>query len=98
MNSIEHLLTCLAEEPVEITQVATKCLRFGIDDRNMLDPKGPTNRERLVLELNDLIAVANLCAEAGLIPADWQNSVLQTRKRQRVREFMDYARKQGALT
>lgn len=65
MNITEHLLVCLAEEGSEVTKDATKSLRFGLQDRNVLDPAGPTNVERLVAELNDLLAVADMLAGHG---------------------------------
>lgn len=42
MNTTKHLLTCLAEESSEIIKDVSKSLRFGLDDRNVLDPRGPT--------------------------------------------------------
>lgn len=51
MNTTEHLLTCLGEEGCEISKDVSKSLRFGLDDRNLLDPDGPPNRERLLADL-----------------------------------------------
>lgn len=97
MNTIQHLLECLGEEGAEIAQATAKCNRFGLDDRNVLNPTGPTNRERLVSELNDVVAVADMLADEGIIPSDWQSTQQQVAKRKKVSEFMDYARKVGAL-
>jgi len=97
MNTTEHLLTCLAEEGSEVTKDATKSLRFGLDDRNVLNPTGPTNRERLVDELNDLMAVVDLCVAHGILPENWQSPEKHQAKLEKVEKFMNYAKKVGAL-
>lgn len=98
MNAQEHLLTCLAEECAEVAQVCSKALRFGLDDRNVLDPTGPTNRERLITEINDLAAVVILLQEHNILPVQWYNYEKQIAKKAKVKKFMDYAEKSGALT
>lgn len=80
MNLTEYLLTCLAEEGSEVTKDSAKSLRFGLDDTNVLNPSGPANRERLIGELNDLLGVVSMLVDKGLLPADWQNAVLQSAK------------------
>lgn len=97
MNAIEHLLTCLAEEGSEITKDACKSLRFGLDDRNVLNPTGPTNRERLVDELNDLEAVRLILIERGAIPKDWCDVSKIEAKQKKVLKFMEYAERVGTL-
>lgn len=97
MNHQEHLLTCLAEECSEVTKDVTKSLRYGLDDRNVLDPTGPTNRERLVDELNDLAAVIDILSEQGIVPRNWWDALKQQKKRAKVAEFLFYAEKVGAL-
>ena len=98
MNATEHLLTCLGEEGSEISKDVSKSLRFGLDDRNVLDPTGPTNRERLLSELNDLLGVASLLVDFGIIPPDWMDAEKQIAKKRKVRKFMGYAVKVGALS
>lgn len=101
MNIPEHLITCLAEEGVEValelSKVAHKANRFGCNDRNVLNPTGPTNVERLIAELNDLIAVADMLAEQGVIPREWRDREAQIAKREKVHKFMNYAKGTGAL-
>ena len=101
MNLIEHLLTCLNEESVEVAQQSDKALRFGLDDVNFKVPNGPDNRVRLETEMNQWLEVAQMCVEAGILPADWNTSerAAQTRreKRKMVNFCMDYARKKGTL-
>lgn len=115
MNVVSHLLTCAAEEGVEIAEdarllaeecqrtahalskIACKTLRFGKDEVNVLEPDGPTNAERLVGELNDLLAIADMLARAGVIREDWQCPTAQADKRLKVEKFMRYAREIRAL-
>lgn len=97
MNAIEHLTTCLGEEGAEIAQDASKCLRFGWNDRNFLNPTGPTNSERLVNELNDLIGVAEMLVAHGLLPEDWMSRAKIEAKKEKVTNCMEYARKVGTL-
>ena len=94
MTLNEHLLMCLAEEGSEVTQAVSKSLRFGLEDRNVLDPLGPNNRERLVLELNDLLGVAALLVEVGVLPADWACPEKQLCKAEKSLKFLAYAQKQ----
>jgi hypothetical protein len=97
MNVNEHLLTCLVEEGVEVAKDATKALRFGLDDVNVLDLTGPTNRERIVDELNDLLGVAAMLVERGVLPANWFDAAKQAAKKEKVTRFMRYALKAGTL-
>lgn len=96
MNKTEHLLTCLAEEGVEIalelSKQSCKSLRFGLHDVNVLEPKGPTNQERLIDELNDLHGVIELLIEVGALPADWHDRKKVDAKKEKVCKFMDYAK------
>jgi len=98
MNTTEHLLTCLGEEGSEVAQDVAKALRFGLDDLNVLNPTGPTNRERIVMELNDLFAVMDMLIERKIIPADWCDPTRTHEKRMKVEKFLDYARSVGALS
>ena len=90
MTREQYLLTCLAEECGEVTQRATKAIRFGLDP----DPRRPpewrdvSNREGLERELGDLLAVGEMLglkleASAG--------------KKDRVREFMGVSRELDVL-
>ena len=92
------LLSQLVKTAGAMSQLTSKSLRFGLDDRNVLNPTGPTNRQRLVNELNDLLGVAMLCEDAGILPRDWFNGLAQIAKKQKVRRFMDYARERGTLS
>lgn len=97
MNVEEHLLVCLAEEGAEIAHDCSKSLRFGINDHNYLNPTGPSNKERLVEELNDLIGVVQLLVLHGLLPKNWSCRKKQSAKRKKITNNMAYARSVGAL-
>ena len=95
MNVTEHLYTCLAEEGSEIAKDCAKANRFGPNDREF--PDGPTNREKLVDELNDLIGVTKLLVEMGELPVDWESVEKQAAKKSKVMKFMNYAASVGTL-
>ena len=97
MNKQEHLLTILGEEGAEIAQIVSKINRFGLEEVNVLEPDGPDNRDRLVDELNDLLAVADLLVEDGIIPSHWQSAEKRSKKIEKVRRFMGYAEKIGTI-
>ncbi len=103
MNYLEHILTCAAEECGEVSKEIHKALRFGLDDQVTLDPNGPrgttgpTNRDKIVEELNDLMGVINMLVTCGALPYDWQDAERQDRKRGKVSAYMGYARRVGAL-
>lgn len=97
MDLQEHLLCCLGEEGTEIAKDCSKAMRFGLGDTNFLAPDGPNNQERIIDELNDLMAVARLMVKNGLLPANWQDRKKQRRKIKKVIACMEYARKRGAL-
>lgn len=97
MNTTEHLLTCLSEECIEVSKDIHKGLRFGLDDRNVLNPTGPTNLERIIDELNDLLGVLVLCSQEGVLPSGYLDEEKQQQKREKVKRFMRYAKEKGAL-
>lgn len=103
MNYLEHILTCAAEECGEVSKEIHKALRFGLDDQVTLDPNGPrgttgpTNRDKIVEELNDLMGVVRMLETCGALPHDWQDAERQARKVAKVSAYMGYARRVGAL-
>jgi NTP pyrophosphatase (non-canonical NTP hydrolase) len=64
MTRAQYLLTKLAEECVEVAQIALKAQQFGLTERR--DTKTgevgvwPTNAERVHLELDDMLAIVNM--------------------------------------
>ena len=55
MTKKEYLLTCLAEECIEVAKEVHKALRFGLDDTNPATKQ--TNAEAIRNELTDIVAV-----------------------------------------
>jgi NTP pyrophosphatase (non-canonical NTP hydrolase) len=92
MNREEHLLSCLAEECAEVAQRVSKALRFGL--REVQPGQDLNNRERIELELGDLIAVVGFLVREGTIEppeADYDG------KRAKIERFMAISREQGVL-
>jgi hypothetical protein len=97
LNQTEYLLTCLSEECSEIIKECTKAQRFGVND---VDPNARSslqNGQKIACEMADLMAVfellvenGNMCDGRGL-RRDIEN------KKQKVRQWMEYSRKQGCL-
>ena len=103
MNTAEHLLVCLSEECGEVAKECSKALRFGLDDQVTLNPygprgtQGPTVREKIVDELNDLLGIVSMLVQRGILPENWQDAVKQDAKTHRVAAYMDYAVRGGTL-
>lgn len=95
MNKTEHLLACLMEECAEIQQAAAKALRFGLQDG--YPGAETTNAQDIAREVTDLIAVIDLCREHGIFGQPSEAKAMYDKKRQRVAEFMEYAKTTGAL-
>ncbi len=88
MNRTEHLLITLSEECSEVSQVACKALRFGLND---IGPgKQENNIRSLERELADVIAVAEML---GLRIREEDKDA----KMAKVKKYMEYSRKVGTL-
>jgi len=58
MDRLQYLLSKLAEEASEVSQIALKSQQFGLDE---VYPKvGISNKERIHEELNDLMAIVGM--------------------------------------
>jgi len=88
MTREQYLLTCLAEEAVEVAQRATKAARFGLDE--VQPGQGLNNRRRLEGELEDLLGVMRML---NLNP----NPQMFRKKEERVEKYMAYSREQGQV-
>jgi NTP pyrophosphatase (non-canonical NTP hydrolase) len=104
MNRTEHALTTTAEECAEIAKEISKAMRFGLDDKLTLDPKGPpgtegpTNREKIVAELNDLMGMVKVLIALDAIPENWQDIDAQMRKGAKFCAFLEYSERKGTVT
>lgn len=94
MTEKEHLLVILAEECNEVAQRIAKILRFGFDDPNGSEPGQPyTNKDRLILELNDLLAAIEMVFEEQ----DIISQMLKDDKKKKVKKYLELSRKLGTL-
>lgn len=99
-----HQLACLAEECCEVIKEVCKSLRFGLDDKVTRDPKGPrgtegpTNRQKITSELNDILGVVRMLVSEGTLPIQWDDPSAQIAKGEKIKAYMDYARSVGHLS
>lgn len=90
MNRLEELLVILSEECAEVSQVAAKCVRFGMDS----EYQGQTNRQKLELELGDFLAMFKLIMEeTNLSESNVMNAA--EAKLVKVEKFMKNPKKQA---
>lgn len=96
MTENEHLLLCLAEECDEVGQRVMKALRFGLDE--VQPGQSFTNAERITLELHDLISVASILNDNGVIPSPHPVRTTVEAKAAKIAKFMEIGRREGVLT
>jgi hypothetical protein len=65
MTRNEALLTQLAEEASEVAQAASKCNRFGVE--HTWHTHVGTAERRLFQEYVEVVAVMEMCIDAGLV-------------------------------
>lgn len=95
MNREEHLLTCLGEEAAEVAQRVSKALRFGLREVQKGQPK--TNRERIIEEIKDFIAVAESLYRLGILDSFQPNPHEIKAKGDKIEKYMEISREQGVL-
>jgi len=95
MNRVDHLLAVLAEESGEIVQDAMKALRFGLDGTSPITKE--SNRNRLIQEYNDLLAVVEMLQEEGVFPEDIRNQNHIDEKKDKVEAYLNCSLKLGRL-
>ncbi len=79
----EYLLL-LAEECSEVIKVVTKTFRFGIDSKNPFIPDSPTNKEELIQEIGDVMALVELLKDSAL---ELSEEALQEAKRKKLEKI-----------
>ena len=94
MNITEHLLTCLMEECAEVQKAASKALRFGLKDG--YPGSGVTNAVKIAEEVTEVIAMIEMLQEYGIKQPLFPRK-LKEEKKNRVREYMHYAKQVGQL-
>ena len=94
MTRQDHLLVILMEECAEVQKECAKALRFGLDD--YYAPAGDdTNRESIVKELDDLIAVVEMLEDEDILePGSFDRQEL---KKEKVEKFLKYSKAKGLL-
>lgn len=97
MTNTEYVLAYLAEECAEISEQASriairasKALRFGLDEVQAGEIRN--NAVRLYAELGELLAVAELAMDLGLITPDDID-----RKKEKVEKYKELSRRLGTL-
>lgn len=96
MTRQEHLLLCLAEECDEVGQRVMKGLRFGLAE---VQPGQPLNNaDRIVVELQDLIAVAVILGREGALtnPTLVMPATIEA-KLAKIERYMAISQHQGVL-
>ena len=85
MNSkIEEALGILQEECAEVIQDVSKCRRFGIDNV-YLNGQG-TQRENLVKEVGDVLAMIDVLIEQGVF-TQIELDVARAKKKQKLKQW-----------
>lgn len=101
MNINEYLLTVLGEEAGEIVQSMSKIKRFGPDSISPEGDKNKTNRDQLIHEINDLVAVTEMLEENGALGAgffeDYLDRALINAKKRKVEKYMKVSQNLGLL-
>ena len=91
MTEKEYLLTCLAEECIEVAKEVHKALRFGLDDTNPATKQ--TNAEAIKNELTDIVAVLEELKRVGVLLAPYsKDSEYYNQKIERLAEWFKYSR------
>jgi hypothetical protein len=93
MTTTEHLLTILAEECNEVAHRCSKALRFGLSE--IQKGQDLTNRDRIQLELCDLLAVVQMLREK-LVLNDLSQIVMDVKKNN-VQVHLKYSKELGTL-
>lgn len=94
MNRIEHLLSCLSEECAEVSQRASKALRFGLTE--VQPGQDLDNAARIGVELQDVFTIVEMLVEAGALDVRRDPTAVRIKKK-KVEKFMAYARECGTL-
>jgi hypothetical protein len=95
MKRLDHLLTITGEEAVEVAQRASKALRFGLDE---VQPGQPlSNRERLIVEINDLLAMVEMLEAEGVDMSAVGDDAALEAKKLKVENFLELSRFYGRL-
>lgn len=94
MTKLEYLLICVMEECDEVSQRASKCARFTMDE--IQHGQDHTNEERLTYEFSDLWAVMGILHDEGYLKQMVDPEAV-ARKRAKLHEMMCYSAIKGVI-
>ena len=95
MTRQEQLLVILMEECAEVSQRASKALRFGLTDPAGTEPGQPyMNKDRLLMEINDLYAVIDMTFGSE---GPYLSPMLIQDKKEKVEKYLKLSKKLGLL-
>lgn len=95
MTTTEYLLILLNEEGLEVGQRVTKALRFGL--KEIQPEQSLTNRERLIEELIDFMAIVELLEPELKINWNEVNKKVVIKKN-KVRKYLEYSKQLGTIS
>lgn len=94
MNREQYLLAKLAEECMETGQRATKAITFTLEE--IQEGQDLSNAQRIVYELNDILAVAEILVDLKLLPKIRDEKYIQEKKL-KLEKWAEYSQKLGTL-
>lgn len=95
MTNREQLLVILMEECDEVSQRASKALRFTLEEIQL--GQELTNAERIVYEFSDLFAVMQIMFREGMIPRVVDMDMVR-QKQAKIEKWQEHSKAVGALT
>jgi len=83
----EECLNILQEECAEVTQAASKIKRFGLNNRREGDVND--NLQNLEMEIGDVLAMIDMCKDAGIGLTDEGLERAKLAKKKRLGQWMN---------
>jgi hypothetical protein len=96
MTRQQLLLIMLMEECDEVSQRASKALRFGL--KEIQEGQDLDNAERICLEFNDLFTIVDMLSAEKSLPEDKLLDIFQLdAKKAKVEKWLKHSQDQGVL-
>ena len=97
MTNWQHALLKMMEEAAEVQQLCSKCMQFGMDEKQ--PGQDLTNRQRLESEIRDFQAAHFRLVDLGLVGDNDQEPLKEhiLRKDNQVDIYYSYSRKLGMV-
>lgn len=90
MDDIQLYLTVLQEECAETIQIISKIFRFGAEDWHPNDILKTSNKERLIWELADILAVIDLLKDNGFLKEMEDEKTVEKLKANKIKKVEEY--------